>query len=383
MRIAHALPMPACRQGGLEVLVRTLIASSHPDDTVLLVSEDTAEELSKLPCHNRISGHLQCPPGVIPKAWSDELIQWLIKQEVDICHFHLPGTYGLDSNSLYPIIQTAHSAIPAVVTNHHAMDYFDPYGPQKPFWRKCAATAKRWPGKAHQLSVVRWEASVSMHDLEVNRRYFPHFESKLIQLYHSRLDADLVVTPPPSSKVILNVGTVAFHKGQHLLVEAFAQIAGNFQDWCLNLVGYCGDKACVDQIHSLIQEHSLQNQVILHGSHQDPDLFYRNCEIYVQPSLKEGLGLSLQEAMFHGRACIGSAIGGIPELINAPETNGLLYASGDIPALSAALSQLMVDSNLRSKLGIAARQSIMDRGMTRQAMSVTYRDLYQKAILSR
>lgn len=376
--------MPASQQGGLEVLVRTLIVDSHPDDEVFLVSEDPAKDLLEIPCCDRIAGHLRSPAGKLPKSWNDELIHWIRKNQIDICHFHLAGTYGWNvrSWSHCPITRVALAGIPTVVTNHQAQDFFDPSEPARPFWRRCAATATRWPGKARQLSNVHWEASVSLHDLKVSRRYFPLFGPKLIQLYHSRLDAEQPVSPAPASKTILNVATIAFRKGQHVLIEAFARVAEDFPDWKLSLVGYFGQKACVEQINRVIREGDLQDRVRLHGPDPEPNPFYQNCEIYVQPSLVEGLGLSLQEAMFQGRACIGSGTGGIPELINGPDT-GVLYPVGDVTALAAALSRLMSDADLRNQLGKGARTSILKRGMTRQAMSASYRALYKQAISTR
>jgi glycosyltransferase involved in cell wall biosynthesis len=384
MRIVHALQMPATQQGGLEVLVRTLIADSHPDDRVFLVSEDQAKDLLEISCRDKIAGHLRSPAGALPKSWNDELIHWLRKNQIDICHFHLAGTYDWGTRSLLncPITQVARAGVLTVTTNHSATCFFTATDASRPTWRKWAAVAKSWPGKARQLGAVSWEASASQHDLAVSRRYFPNLHSKLIQIYHSRLDADLPVAPPRRTRIILNIGTVAFHKGQHLLAEAFARVAPDFPDWQLKLVGYCAEQKCVDQIQTVALNHGLQERIQLCGPDSEPSHLYEDAEIYVQPSLVEGLGLSLQEAMFHGRACIGSAVGGIPELILNP-TMGILFPGGDVPALASALANLMAASDKRDQLGDAARLSILKRGMTRQAMSATYRNLYQQTIRSR
>lgn len=372
--------MPILRQGGLEVLVRTLIAAAPPEDEIYLVSQDHPDELSSSEYQTCLSGHLQIPTGRSLKTWNRELVAWLKEQQIDICHFHLAGTYDWDTRSLFscPITDVARSGILTVTTNHSATCFFTATDAQRPTWRKWAAVAKSWPGKARQLGAVGWEVSVSQHDLAVSRRYFPNFNSKLIQLYHSRLDADLPVTPPRQTQIILNIGTIAFHKGQHLLAEAFARIAPDFPGWQLKLVGYCAEQKCVDQIQAVALSHGLQNRIQLCGSDSNPTHLYEDAEIYVQPSLVEGLGLSLQEAMFHGRACIGSAVGGIPELI-LDSTMGIHFRGGDISALAEALASLIADSDKRTQLGNAARTSMLNRGMTFQAMCATYRALYQQA----
>ena len=384
MNIAHALAMPLLRQGGLEVLVRTLITEAPPEDRIFLISQDDPDDLFACEFQNRVAGHLHVPTAHVSKSWNRNLVNWLEEQEIDICHFHLARTYDWGARSLTgcPITAVARSGIPTVTSNHSATCFFTATDARRPTWRKWAAVAKFWPGKALQLASVRWEASVSQHDLAVSRRYFPIFHSKLIQIYHSRIDADFHVPPPRRTRIILNIGTIAFHKGQHLLAEAFARVAADFPDWQLKLVGYCAERQCADQIRSIAHDHGLQDRIQLCGSDPEPTHLYEDAEIYVQPSLIEGLGLSLQEAMFHGRACIGSAVGGIPELILDP-TMGRLFTAGDVSALALALATLMGAPAERDRLGTAARASILKRGMTRQAMSATYRTLYQQAIHSR
>lgn len=384
MKIAHALQTHLLQQGGVEVLVRTLIKDTSLEDELILASQDDPSELATSDFWPRIQAHLQVPEGPLPESWGRTMARWMVAQGADICHFHLSGTYGWRSSRWKgcPIRNVAEGGIPTVTTNHQAISFFDHARPASPFWRKCAGTVAYWPGKMAQLSAVEWEASVSQHDLAASRRSFPGLGHKMIQVYHSRLDASLPASSAPSSKTILNVATIAFRKGQHILVEAFASIASDFPDWRLQIVGNPSEKACIEQIRAIIHRAGIEQQVDLIGSVSDPTQYFQECEIYVQPSLLEGLGLSLQEAMFHGRACIGSACGGIPELIENP-TQGMLYPPGDVISLAAKLARLMGNTEERLHLGNAARTSILNRGMTSQAMAATYHTLYQKAISSR
>ena len=229
MRILHALQLPLLQQGGVEVLVRTLIEQSADGDEIFLVSTDSVEDLEKSGWSSRIAGHLQAPPEVLPRSWSDKLLDWVSKQQIDLCHFHLSGTYGWRAWSWRgcPITRLAHTGLPVVSTNHQAVTFFDSSRAPSPIWRKWGGTLRFWPGKARQLNAVRWEASVSLHDQKVTRQWFPGFDDKTIQLYHSRLNEGTPVKPPSDSKLILNVATVAFRKGQHYLVDAFAKIAAD------------------------------------------------------------------------------------------------------------------------------------------------------------
>jgi glycosyltransferase involved in cell wall biosynthesis len=97
------------------------------------------------------------------------------------------------------------------------------------------------------------------------------------------------------------------------------------------------------------------------------------------PSLHEGLGLSLQEALFHGCACVASNVGGIPELID-DGSNGLLVAPENVGELAAALDRLISDDRLRQRLSARAPLSILEKEMTAEQMVSEYMKLYQSVL---
>jgi glycosyltransferase involved in cell wall biosynthesis len=88
--------------------------------------------------------------------------------------------------------------------------------------------------------------------------------------------------------------------------------------------------------------------------------WYDRAAVVVLPSRREGLGNVLLEAMAHGRPVVGSAVGGIPSLIDNGRT-GLLVPPGDPVALHSALERLLGDARLRDRLGAAGRAVIAAR----------------------
>ncbi|MDD3275002.1 MAG: glycosyltransferase family 4 protein [Candidatus Omnitrophica bacterium] len=80
-------------------------------------------------------------------------------------------------------------------------------------------------------------------------------------------------------------------------------------------------------------------------------------DVFAMPSLQEGLGLALMEAMAQGLAVVGSSVGGIKMLIQ-DKVNGLLVAPADVPGLARAIVELLGDEDLRSSLGKRAREFI-------------------------
>ncbi|MFI7542158.1 glycosyltransferase [Actinoplanes sp. NPDC049599] len=85
----------------------------------------------------------------------------------------------------------------------------------------------------------------------------------------------------------------------------------------------------------------------------------RHAGIVVQKSLAEGFGLTVAEAMWKGRPVIGSAIGGINDQI-APGTGVLLADPTDLPALGAAIRDLLADHGERTRMGSAAHAYVRD-----------------------
>ncbi|MFA6357555.1 MAG: glycosyltransferase family 4 protein [Candidatus Omnitrophota bacterium] len=81
-------------------------------------------------------------------------------------------------------------------------------------------------------------------------------------------------------------------------------------------------------------------------------------DIFIMPSLQEGLGLALMEAMAQGLAVVGSRVGGIKTLIQ-DKVNGLLVNPQDSAMLAEAIITLLKDSRMRRDLGLNARKFIM------------------------
>ncbi|MEK6327974.1 MAG: glycosyltransferase family 4 protein [Actinomycetota bacterium] len=80
----------------------------------------------------------------------------------------------------------------------------------------------------------------------------------------------------------------------------------------------------------------------------------RNCDVFVLPSLSEGLPVALLEAMAHGAAIVATTVGAVPATLTGGE-EALLVAPGDPAALASSMRRLAQDAALRSRLGTAAR----------------------------
>ena len=277
------------------------------------------------------------------------------------------------------------NGIPCLSTNHGVFALLDGYcASERPLWFKLALLPTAWLSKMQVVWNVATEIAVSQHDLRNLQTWYWPFRVKFRQIYHSKIrSSHSVAAIGPREKTILCVGTIGFRKGQTVLVEAFAKIAARHPDWNLVLAGRGAEPSLMAEIE-MIRERSHLGERIRHVEDLSDEAIaelMRTSQIFAMPSLLEGLGLSLQEALFHGCACVASNVGGIPELIDNGG-NGLLVSPGNPDELAAALNRLISDEPLRRRLSARASSSILEKGMTAEEMARQYSTLYRE-ILSR
>lgn len=118
----------------------------------------------------------------------------------------------------------------------------------------------------------------------------------------------------------------------------------------------------------------ISHAVTFPGFVADMAALYRSIDLFVLPSLREGLPMSLLEAMAAGKAVIATRVGAIPDVIEDNQT-GLLVEPGDREALAEAMKQLLRNRMLREALGVKARHTI-HRSWSAEAMSSKYLALY-------
>lgn len=160
-------------------------------------------------------------------------------------------------------------------------------------------------------------------------------------------DSDVFANTPraiPVSQTVdlVYIGVFIPLKGVHHLIEAFAALAVDFPESHLWLIGSPGDPAYTARLHEDIQDTGLTERVHM-LSHLPQTALAEHlgrARVLVLPSLSEGLGRVVIEAMYCGTPVIGSNTGGIPDIVKPHET-GYLVPPGDSQALEAALRHVL------------------------------------------
>lgn len=187
---------------------------------------------------------------------------------------------------------------------------------------------------------------------------FPHFPAENVKVIplasrfnlgapaSSRQMTDWKAAPP--EQYWLTVATLEPRKNLRRLLLAYAALR-NSRQTALPLVMAGGKGWLEDGLRSYIQELNIQNHVHLTGYVDDPTLqwLYQNCFAFVYPSLFEGFGLPVVEAMSLGAAVITSSTTSLPEVCGKA---AVLIDPTDADALAEAMRRLENDSDSRADL---------------------------------
>jgi glycosyltransferase involved in cell wall biosynthesis len=164
-------------------------------------------------------------------------------------------------------------------------------------------------------------------------------------------------------------------KGHRVLVEAFARMYQRVPGAVLEIAGEGPEREAVEALRT---EHGLTEEVRLVGQVEDAASFLAGVDVFVQPSLSEGLPMALLEAMAARKAVIASAVGSIPEALDEGEA-GMLVGPGDPEALADAMEDLATDPARMERYRAAALGRAEARySLTR--MVEAYASLYERLL---
>jgi glycosyltransferase involved in cell wall biosynthesis len=157
---------------------------------------------------------------------------------------------------------------------------------------------------------------------------------------HVALPAARIASAAKRSFTLITVASLAqMYKGIDVLIEALARCSATGLDFRLRVIGDGKHRA---DLQSLAAAHSLDSKIGFLGQLPAGETIRKEldcADLFVLPSRTEGLPRAMIEAMARGLPCIGSAVGGIPELLAAED----LVLPGDVAALAGKISEVALN----------------------------------------
>lgn len=160
---------------------------------------------------------------------------------------------------------------------------------------------------------------------------------------------------PLDTRKIGAVGRLDPIKRYDRMIEAFAEAHKGRDGWELHLFG---EGPLEGELRMRAEDLGVADQVVFRGTAQDMAAAYRELSVVAISSEREGRPMALAEAAACGVPCVSFDVsGGVRELV-ADGVSGTLVPPADVPALAAALGELMDDDAMRQRYGRAGREHV-------------------------
>ena len=285
------------------------------------------------------------------------------RKDFDIINIHAPFGfwYGAERRWRGP------EAGPPYVMTMHGLEERRNYAMGREA-KKGRADYFRWKNRVWQhvyhMQTYRWSFLTADQCIVTNR------EALLFLQLHYHLPADRVwfapngvgpeffqprrVSNKPATKLLF-VGTWIDHKGIYTLAEAFEKVVRASPEARLTIAGCMLPENEVRRCFAQAVQSALEVRPFVARS--EIVSLYAEHEIFVLPSLMEGMPLVLLEAMASGLPVVTTESSGMADLVEDSQ-DGLLVIPGDADSLASAITRLCHDANLREHLGRAAQEKM-------------------------
>ncbi len=283
-----------------------------------------------------------------------QLADILREKRIDIlhCHKHKPTVYG----ALASIVA---GRIP-VISHVHGLSRT----------RSLSRRAANWAILKSVQRIIAVSESVRRDVIQTNWQIDP---SKVVTVKNcidlqmidhikvGRQDARLRLGLSEDEIVFGTVGRLALTKGQSYLIEAFAQVRKYLPASRLVILG---QGPLLQALEKTAKDLGVLPWILFAGYRNDVFELLKGFDVFVLPSLAEGLSIALLEAMAMRLPVIASHVGGIPEVFGECRC-GKLVQPKDASALAAAMLEIgSAEGNLKKQMGEEGRQRVEEEFTT-------------------
>ena len=216
--------------------------------------------------------------------------------------------------------------------------------------------------------------------------------SKLVTIYNS-IDTDYFqpltsseekqalrvnLSVADTERIVLTVAKLHPQKGHCYLIQAIPSILKRFPN--VRFL-FAGEGELFEDLKNLVKQTGIVSAVSFLGVRQDIPQLLSLSDVFVLPSLWEGMPNAVLEAMAVGTPVVATNVGGGPEVIIGDET-GILVPSEDSDALAQAIIRLLEDPVLRQTLAEEAQRWVLEN-LTEEKNISAYEQLYESLIVAR
>ncbi len=352
MRVLHVLR--ATGVAGAERHVLALLAGLRASGldaqlALLTARQDPLPGFQAQLQESRVPFHSFAMRGHVDLALLQRLRALMRDQRPQIAHTHL---FHAD---LYGALAARLERVPALVSSRHNDNAFRRRQP----WRALNRQLWRRVDAGIAISQAVADFVVEVEDAPRDKLRVIHYGLKQTALLNGdRQQLRRKIRREPGLDDALPVIAMACRlveqKGVSDALQAFAGTRAEFPQARLLIAG---DGPLRARLQNEAVQAGLGESVRFLGWREDVPEFLAACDVFLMPSLWEGFGLVLLEAMARGLPVVASRVSAIPEVVVDGET-GLLAAAGDIPAIRDALLTLLRDPAMARRMGERGRQRL-------------------------
>ena len=296
--------------------------------------------------------------------------KWIEGEKFDLIHAH-----GTRANS--NVLWAAQSLKIPVIYTIHGWSFHDD---QNALVKKVRILGEKYLTSRSTLNI-----SVSQSNKETGQKYFSSFRSvvvnngidgKIFNPDKKYKDIRKELNIPSEAKLVLFLARFTHQKQPIVLLKSFIEAVKKDPDLFLLMVGDGEQKA---EAVEILNASGASKNVLLSPFRQDVPDILAAADIFVLPSLWEGLPIALLEAMAMGKAIIASKVDGTKEIISHKENGYLIDIENLQDNLTKALLELSDNKNLREQMEKAARHTVKDR-FNAVTMTEQIQKIYQQVI---
>ncbi len=166
----------------------------------------------------------------------------------------------------------------------------------------------------------------------------------------------------PGKRIILTVGRLAMQKGYFYLIDAISLLGSQHNDLMFVVLG---DGRLRNKLLSYARKKGVADRIHFEGFVENVVPYLKSCELFVLPSLYEGMSNAAMEAMSYGKPVILTNVNGARELV-PDQDKGILIPPANAAAIAEAVIKLKNDPELRERLGREAARHVKEKFPVRE-----------------